>query len=365
LTKHQSIVESDSLNELFSPTQQAHRIQTTHSKRPRRRHKRMAVEVSDSSTLSGGTQRDIMLPCSSRTAAASAAAAASVMGPPFHKTAPLVICTMSGSSSSHAGASGSKKKLPSMVQDIRLELIGKRKRSHREKSSSSSTVVMASNSAPEASVLMSSDDQGLSTMDLVSMGMDALTGAGIGGDQDYDDEAMKSEASSLDSSSDSECLHPSCDEGQEGDDEHSDWVGDEWIDDMDDSERRRDLILKRLLDYGDSREIRAGKRKGFPNKPSFSIRTSANEQLSKFLQNTEQSELKLHPMRKEERVQLSHLASLYSLQMHCLQETDPSGLTCPVLTKTSNTTQMDNSAQEKPVIPSPILSESDTKRIKM
>ncbi len=75
-----------------------------------------------------------------------------------------------------------------------------------------------------------------------------------------------------------------------GDDEHSDWVGDEWMDD--DSERQRDLIMRRLRDCAPSREFRAGRRRVHPTKPVFSIRTSANEQLAKFLQDPEQSQLK-------------------------------------------------------------------------
>lgn len=65
--------------------------------------------------------------------------------------------------------------------------------------------------------------------------------------------------------------------------------------------------------------------------PSFSILTSANEKLSRFLQDPAQSELRLHPMQKSERDQLGRLASLYSLQM--LSE-GARGLKCPVLKKT-------------------------------
>ncbi|KAG8279174.1 G patch domain-containing protein 2 [Homalodisca vitripennis] len=70
------------------------------------------------------------------------------------------------------------------------------------------------------------------------------------------------------------------------------------------------------------------------------ILTSANEKLSKFLQDPAQSELRLHPMQKKEREQLCHLADLYSLNMR-LSEPSRKGLTCPVLTKTSNTVRVE------------------------
>ena len=85
------------------------------------------------------------------------------------------------------------------------------------------------------------------------------------------------------------------------------------------------------------REIRAGRRHlGAQRGPAFSILTSANEKLSRFLQDPAQSELRLHPMQKSERDQLSHLASLYSLQM---MSEGARGLKCPILKKTSNTMQ--------------------------
>nr|CAD7199388.1 unnamed protein product [Timema douglasi] len=81
------------------------------------------------------------------------------------------------------------------------------------------------------------------------------------------------------------------------------------------------------------REIRAGRRRIRGETPGFSIMTSANEKLSRFLQDPDQSELRLHPMQRMEREQLHQLANLYSLNM----TSDPGrkGLTCPVLTKTS------------------------------
>ena len=76
-------------------------------------------------------------------------------------------------------------------------------------------------------------------------------------------------------------------------------------------------------------------------------------------------------MRREERLQLSHIASLYSLRMHYLRDGDSSetgGFTCPVLTKTSDTTQVtyDMIPETIPIDTSVVVeSESDSKRIKM
>lgn len=79
------------------------------------------------------------------------------------------------------------------------------------------------------------------------------------------------------------------------------------------------------------REIRAGRRH-VDNKPGYSIITSANEKVSRFLQDPTQSELKLHPMRQPEREKLRRLANLYSLSLK-------GDLGCPILYKTRHTTQ--------------------------
>lgn len=83
--------------------------------------------------------------------------------------------------------------------------------------------------------------------------------------------------------------------------------------------------------YQSGREIRAGRRH-VDNKPGYSIVTSANEKVSRFLQDPTQSELKLHPMRQPEREKLRRLANLYSLSMKGDQG-------CPILYKTRHTTQ--------------------------
>lgn len=79
------------------------------------------------------------------------------------------------------------------------------------------------------------------------------------------------------------------------------------------------------------REIRAGRRH-VDNKPGYSIITSANEKVSRFLQDPTQSELKLHPMRQPEREKLRRLANIYSLSLK-------GDLGCPILYKTRHTTQ--------------------------
>ncbi|XP_054264422.1 G patch domain-containing protein 2 isoform X2 [Macrosteles quadrilineatus] len=156
------------------------------------------------------------------------------------------------------------------------------------------------------------------------------------------------------------------DEGREGDDEQSDWFGEAvgakgwWADsDRDEdmeptfqailsgnlehmSERAKQIsrILADRMGKTGGREIRGGRRRVRAEKPGFSVLTSANEKLSKFLQDPAQSELRLHPMQKKEREQLCHLADLYSLNMR-LSEPSRKGLTCPVLTKTSNTVRVE------------------------
>ncbi|GAB1868212.1 hypothetical protein CAJAP_09291 [Camponotus japonicus] len=164
-------------------------------------------------------------------------------------------------------------------------------------------------------------------------------------------------SSSSISSSDSEAGLITNDEDREGDDEQSDWIGESsWRDDGDstsDDKTTSDSTLQMIL-HGDhsvaetkknykqkiqrirevylsGREIRAGRRH-VDNKPGYSIITSANEKVSRFLQDPTQSELKLHPMRQPEREKLRRLANLYSLSLK-------GDLGCPILYKTRHTTQ--------------------------
>lgn len=143
-----------------------------------------------------------------------------------------------------------------------------------------------------------------------------------------------------------------------GDDEQSDWIGESsWWDDAESTNEEKvtsDPALQAILhgsfehltdeakknyrqrmqwirDGLSGREIRAGRRR-VDNKPSYSIITSANEKVSRFLQDPSQSELKLHPMRQPEREKLRRLANLYSLNLK-------GDLSCPILYKTRHTTQ--------------------------
>ncbi|XP_011689680.1 PREDICTED: G patch domain-containing protein 2-like isoform X1 [Wasmannia auropunctata] len=163
-------------------------------------------------------------------------------------------------------------------------------------------------------------------------------------------------SSSSISSSDSEAGLITNDEDREGDDEQSDWIGESsWRDDGEstsDDKATADTAFQMIL-HGEhsvaeakknyrqriqrireglsGREIRAGRRH-VDNKPGYSIITSANEKVSRFLQDPTQSELKLHPMRQPEREKLRRLANLYSLSMKGDQS-------CPILYKTRHTTQ--------------------------
>uniref|UniRef100_T1I0P7 Tantalus-like domain-containing protein n=1 Tax=Rhodnius prolixus TaxID=13249 RepID=T1I0P7_RHOPR len=187
------------------------------------------------------------------------------------------------------------------------------------------------------------------------------------------DEAQHPHSSSSLSSSESDTGIYTNDEGREGDDEQSDWVGDGGASGgfsrgvWDDSDRGDGLdddqpfTLPLLGRVG--REIRGGRRRVRSDKASFTVLTSANEKLSRFLQDPAKSQLrsftllstpvfkretfqrlgyntlpsKLHPMKEYERHQLGHLADLYSLDMQLSEHHRHRGLTCPILTKTSNT----------------------------
>ncbi|XP_069678931.1 G patch domain-containing protein 2 isoform X3 [Periplaneta americana] len=251
-------------------------------------------------------------------------------------------------------------------------LCGKRKRSMRERSVDCERPSAGGpGSRSKTSRILAIHKMSLSNPDESRMEFDSSTAAHC--------EIMSS--SSL-SSSESDTGIYTNDEGREGDDEQSDWwggdagsvcgrgwweeedeqtsgpsqVGGDIVTDVDeDSDSTFHAILTGSLDplseemskqaYRvnmqwlreglSGREIRAGRRRVRGERPGFSIVTSANEKLSRFLQDPGQSELRLHPMQKQERDQLCHLANLYSLQM----SSDPNRRTCPVLTKTRNTMQ--------------------------
>ncbi|EEB14237.1 conserved hypothetical protein [Pediculus humanus corporis] len=149
------------------------------------------------------------------------------------------------------------------------------------------------------------------------------------------------------------------DEGREGDDEQSDCFGDPRRDedtDLEPEDSALQTILNRSLEHMSTdttqaykervewlkgnfgaREIRGGRRRVRTERPGFSVLTSANEKLSKFLQDCEQLTLKLHPMSQEEREQLTYLVNLYSLNMRL--ELTENGESCPIISKTSKTPQ--------------------------
>lgn len=84
--------------------------------------------------------------------------------------------------------------------------------------------------------------------------------------------------------------------------------------------------------YSDIREIRAGCRRIRDERPGFSIISSANELLARFLQNDQQQVLTLFNINATEHDNLYGLSKLYSLTMQV-----DNG--CVVLSKTSNTMQ--------------------------
>uniref|UniRef100_T1JF38 R3H domain-containing protein n=1 Tax=Strigamia maritima TaxID=126957 RepID=T1JF38_STRMM len=87
------------------------------------------------------------------------------------------------------------------------------------------------------------------------------------------------------------------------------------------------------------REIRAGKRRLRDLRPSFSIISSVNEKISRFLQDPERTELRLPNVNNEESAQLNYLASLYSLHVRSEGRNKSKGY---VLVKSMNTTQLVN-----------------------
>ncbi|XP_075156257.1 uncharacterized protein LOC142229573 [Haematobia irritans] len=87
------------------------------------------------------------------------------------------------------------------------------------------------------------------------------------------------------------------------------------------------------------REIRAGCRRVKGERPGFSIKTSVNERLARFLQDPRLVQIRLPDIEIYEHESLVNLAHLYSLKMSL-----DNG--CAVLNKTSNTTQSVNIDQQ-------------------
>lgn len=84
--------------------------------------------------------------------------------------------------------------------------------------------------------------------------------------------------------------------------------------------------------FSDIREIRAGCRRIRDERPGFSIISSANELLARFLQNDQQQVLTLFDINTTEHDKLFGLSKLYSLTMQVENG-------CVILSKTSNTMQ--------------------------
>ncbi|XP_065333744.1 G patch domain-containing protein 2-like [Cloeon dipterum] len=301
-SRHVNCIESDSVNENFSPIRP-----TT---RRKRKFKRMAIDPHD-------------------------IAGQSCLRPP-----PPPLVTHCGQLQSkkylHHGSRGPTRDGASML------LCGKRKRSVRERSMSAAEALEYPNRRLLAFQKLSIN----SSTDCSSM------------DCGPDSSANSDHDSSL-SSSDSDPSIYTNDDGREADDEQSDWVGEcsgtdtgWWMRDapgaagpssackppetvFSEDEQSYQRRFRLLRDSVSGREIRAGRRRLEKGRPGFSILSSANERLSRFLQDPRQTQLRLHPIRSGEQEQLTQLARLYSLNVQ-LAQNGPE-CSCPVLTKTRHT----------------------------
>ena len=93
--------------------------------------------------------------------------------------------------------------------------------------------------------------------------------------------------------------------------------------------------MKRLADCVPGREIRAGSRRLRNPQSGFTIKSSSSEQLSRFLQDPQKTELRLTVLRATDRDKIAQMAALYSLQ---LRYENPNML---VLAKTGKTVKVD------------------------
>lgn len=73
--------------------------------------------------------------------------------------------------------------------------------------------------------------------------------------------------------------------------------------------------MKRLAECVPGREIRAGARKLLHNRSAFTIKSSSSEQLSRFLQDSSRTELRLTVTRPADRSKVVQMANLYSLSV--------------------------------------------------
>ncbi len=93
--------------------------------------------------------------------------------------------------------------------------------------------------------------------------------------------------------------------------------------------------MKRLADCVPGREIRAGSRKLRNPQSGFIIKSSSSEQLSRFLQDSSRTELRLTVLRPADRNKIAQMANLYSLQLRY------EGPNILVLAKTGKTVRVD------------------------
>lgn len=93
--------------------------------------------------------------------------------------------------------------------------------------------------------------------------------------------------------------------------------------------------MKRLAECVPGREIRAGTRRIRNRQLGFTIKSSSSEQLSRFLQDSSRTHLRLSVLRGSDRSKIVHLANLYSLSLHY---EEPHLL---VLSKTGKTVKVD------------------------
>merc|ERR1719229_76050 len=94
--------------------------------------------------------------------------------------------------------------------------------------------------------------------------------------------------------------------------------------------------MKRLAECVPGREIRAGARKLLHNRSAFTIKSSSSEQLSRFLQDSSRTELRLTVTRPADRSKVVQMANLYSLSVR-LEPASPNLL---VLSKTVKTVRV-------------------------
>ena len=93
--------------------------------------------------------------------------------------------------------------------------------------------------------------------------------------------------------------------------------------------------MKRLADCVPGREIRAGSRRLRNPQSGFTIKSSSSEQLSRFLQDPQRTEMRLSVIRASDRSKIAQMATLYSLQLRY------EGPNILVLAKTGKTVKMD------------------------